>query len=233
MLRCFVDSKQSDWDVYVNKIFFAYNTSVHFITRHTPFELRFGVQPRIPCDLIYGLTHNSISTSGEEYVNEPNEPIEPVIELVDTGENLNPKLPEIAQTYANSLKSSLEEAYKLAAKNKDLRMEKAKLRHYRNIRKYEYQVGELVLTDHPRLSKGVSTGLAHKYYGPFVIVSKHPNGVNYSIRQLNKRRAKIFQIHKNRLKKRIKKRITVITWTILNPIQLNLIQLNSIQLNWT
>ena len=57
-----------------------------------------------------------------------------------------------------------------------------------------------MLTDHVQLKKGLCSGLAHKYFGPFVIKGKCKNGVNYIIaKQGNK--SKNFLIHKNRLKK--------------------------------
>ncbi|RNA05786.1 hypothetical protein BpHYR1_003568 [Brachionus plicatilis] len=79
-------------------------------------------------------------------------------------------------------------------------MDKAKLEHDRKIRKFEYKVGDYVLTDHPKLKKGHSHGLAHKYYGPFVIVGINENKVDYFIRLASSPRSKIKQIHKNRLK---------------------------------
>ncbi|RMZ97678.1 hypothetical protein BpHYR1_033445, partial [Brachionus plicatilis] len=75
------------------------------------------------------------------------------------------------------------------------------IRHDRNIRKFEYEVGDFVLTDHVQLKKGLSCGLAHKYHGPFENMAKHPNRVNFVIKRVNQKRSKAFLIHKNRLKK--------------------------------
>ena len=55
MLTHFVDEEQSDWDLKLDKVVFAYNTSVHAVTKKTPFELMFGRQAKIPLDLVYGL----------------------------------------------------------------------------------------------------------------------------------------------------------------------------------
>ena len=38
-----------------------------------------------------------------------------------------------------------------------------------------YEIGDYVLCDHPRLKKGVSRGLARKYYGPFIIKDRREN----------------------------------------------------------
>jgi hypothetical protein len=42
--------------------------------------------------------------------------------------------------------------------------------------------------------------LAHKYYGPFLVIGKHPNAVNYIIQRINSKKSKKIMIHKNRLK---------------------------------
>ena len=63
-------------------------------------------------------------------------------------------------------------------------MTKVKTRHDRQIRKFEYQAGDLVLCDHPRLKRGLASGLAHKYYGPFRIVEKRPNNVDYVLKRI-------------------------------------------------
>ena len=45
-------------------------------------------------------------------------------------------------------------------------MNKAKIDHDRKIRKFEYQIGDNVLTEHPKLKTGLSHGIAHKNYDP-------------------------------------------------------------------
>jgi hypothetical protein len=83
--------------------------------------------------------------------------------------------------------------------NKLIRIEKTKLFYDRKIKKKEYNIGDLVLCDHPKLSNGLSRGLAPRYYGPFEVVGKYDNGCNYLIKQHNKKQARIKQIHINRL----------------------------------
>ena len=56
MLTHFVIEMQADWDLKLNTVVFAYNTSVHAVTKMTPFELMFGLTPKIPLDLVYGVT---------------------------------------------------------------------------------------------------------------------------------------------------------------------------------
>ena len=52
MIRAHIDENQSNWDLILNKIAFAYNVSVHETTQTTPFELLFGRKPTIPIDIL-------------------------------------------------------------------------------------------------------------------------------------------------------------------------------------
>ena len=49
-----VSDHPENWDEFVTKICFAYNTSVHPTTGFSPFYLTFGRQARLPVDLMYG-----------------------------------------------------------------------------------------------------------------------------------------------------------------------------------
>jgi hypothetical protein len=84
--------------------------------------------------------------------------------------------------------------------NRDRIIKQAKVVHERRIKKQEYEIGDYVLTDHPKLKKRHSHGIAHKYYGPYVIMGKNSNGVDYFIKLAGHPKAKIKQIHINRLK---------------------------------
>ena len=45
---------EDDWDLYVDAIVFAFNTSYHEATGYSPYNLVFGRQPRLPDDVIFG-----------------------------------------------------------------------------------------------------------------------------------------------------------------------------------
>jgi hypothetical protein len=47
------------WEERLHKVCFAYNTSVHASTGHTPFYLMFGRQAKLPIDLMYPTANNS------------------------------------------------------------------------------------------------------------------------------------------------------------------------------
>lgn len=198
MIKCFVDENQADWDLHLNKLTFAYNSSVHEGTRQTPFELMFGIKPRIPCDIAFDAPILNLEARPMNMSTNNNNVI--TLEDVTDGECFEQNLPVQASEYLYYLQSHLKTVFKHAQMNRDIKMEKAKWRHDRQIKKFEYEVGDLVLTDHPRLKKGLSSGLAHKFYGPYEIIAKNLNGVDYTIKRLGTKKTKFFQIHKSRLK---------------------------------
>ena len=87
----------------------------------------------------------------------------------------------------------MQESHTKAAKYRNIAMDKHKLYYDRKIKRYMYEIGDYVLCDHPRLKKGVSRGLARKYYGPFIIKGKRENGVDYLIQRVGKKRGKTSQ----------------------------------------
>ena len=50
-LKHYITPKQHDWDKYISIAMFCYNTHIHSSTKFTPYELVFGVKPRIPSTL--------------------------------------------------------------------------------------------------------------------------------------------------------------------------------------
>ena len=50
------------------------------------------------------------------------------------------------------------------------------------------------------LKKGLSKGLAPRYYGPFKVVGKYENGCDFLIKSTSQPKAKVKQIHVNNLK---------------------------------
>jgi hypothetical protein len=78
-------------------------------------------------------------------------------------------------------------------------MTQAKAYYDRRIKKTSYELGDLVLVNHSELKKGLARSLAPRYYGPFDIVGKYKNGCDYLIRENGHPRARVKQIHHNRL----------------------------------
>ena len=49
------DTKLEEWDAVLSEVMFAYNASVHRTTGFTPIFLMFGVEARIPSEILVGL----------------------------------------------------------------------------------------------------------------------------------------------------------------------------------
>ncbi|CAF0882494.1 unnamed protein product [Brachionus calyciflorus] len=168
MIRCYIDENQLNWIQNLRKLSFAYNSSVHASTGFTTFEMVFGQKPRVPLDLIYRNFDEILAANinGDDLNQDENVNLE---YLFNHETPYNPKLPSEAMEFCHK-QEVFKRIYEQAIHNRDIIMDKAKIRHNRNIKKFEYQVGDLVLTDHVKVKKGVSSGLAHKYHGPFIIV---------------------------------------------------------------
>ena len=54
MITIYVDETRDNWDEHLTKLAFAYNSSIHNGTRISPFDMRFGQTPRIPCEIVLG-----------------------------------------------------------------------------------------------------------------------------------------------------------------------------------
>ena len=197
MIKAYIDEDQSNWDLNLSKLAFAYNSAVHATTQQTPFEMMFLRKPRIPIDLVFpqedvltrekfNKTHDVKQDQGEVTI----------MEDVD----VQPDVKEDAIKYLNEMNSKIRDCFKVVESNRDLVMDKAKWNHDRKIRKHEYRVGDLVLVNHPQIKAGLSQGLAIKYRGPFKVMGVNANKCDYLIKEINKPKAKMKQVHKNRLK---------------------------------
>ena len=52
MLRMAAVDDESNWDLKLPCLMFAYRTSVHEATKHTPFSLMFGREVQLPIDVM-------------------------------------------------------------------------------------------------------------------------------------------------------------------------------------
>ncbi|KAL2085708.1 hypothetical protein ACEWY4_019028 [Coilia grayii] len=70
LLRTLHPGKKKRWPQALPHLLFAYNTSVHQSTGHSPYELMFGRKPQLPVDFLLGrATEDPGSTSPEDWVN--------------------------------------------------------------------------------------------------------------------------------------------------------------------
>ena len=65
-ISMFVNSEQTDWDLYIHSILFAYRVSPCISTGDSPFYLLYGREPRLPPDVSL-LPPTALSSSVEEH----------------------------------------------------------------------------------------------------------------------------------------------------------------------
>ena len=65
MLSSFASSRTDDWDLWLDSVTFAYNTSKHDVLGVSPYEVVFGRAPRLPLELELGMPLSNPSTRNE------------------------------------------------------------------------------------------------------------------------------------------------------------------------
>jgi hypothetical protein len=70
MLSMYVDDVQSDWDLYIPYVLFAYRTAIHKSTRVTPYKMLFGREARTPFSVAAGLSRSLSTASLDKYQKE-------------------------------------------------------------------------------------------------------------------------------------------------------------------
>jgi hypothetical protein len=69
MPLCYLADNPRIWDEMLQKMAFAYCTSVHATTGFTPFEVVYGRKPKLPADLIFTAVKLDIQLSESDYAN--------------------------------------------------------------------------------------------------------------------------------------------------------------------
>jgi hypothetical protein len=134
MLIPWLNEHQNDWDLYLDHVAFAINTAVNVTTGHTPWELMFGMKPRIPIDLFYEALDIEQQQEIEEERSNSNEASPTALDL---------RVGLETEIYAQELKNRMQEAFKLVSTNRRLKMDRKKIEYDRNVRSGNFKVGDL------------------------------------------------------------------------------------------
>ena len=65
MLALFVSDRKHDWDLWIDNVVYAYNTSRHESLGVSPYEVVFGRPPRLPLELQLGIPLSNPSVQSD------------------------------------------------------------------------------------------------------------------------------------------------------------------------
>jgi hypothetical protein len=176
MLSHYCNQHQTDWDVYLPYVLFAYRTTPHNTLKQSPYYLLYGRNPRYPFDSLL--------------------PAPPLDDL---------ELSEKSTEYVDSLIEKL----KVASDVVDERLRQLDQRRTRTneamSRIPQYEVGAKVWLHNPVVKKGQTRKLTSPWVGPWQVIDKYSNLLNYKIHPLDKlgrlvNNAKSRLVHIGRLK---------------------------------
>ena len=178
----------------------------------------FGSHPRIPIDIIFPNTKPFNVNRPESKQVEFSE----IKDLFDTDlGNLNTIdiLDDITEEeilngeqniqdalkVVKAMKDRLRKNFEVITRNKNIKMSNAIKHHNRKYKRLEYEVGDTVLCNHPKLKKVLSRGLAPRFYGPFRIIGKSKNCQDYILKRMNSNKGRTKMVHRNNLRKYFEK----------------------------
>ena len=148
---------QTDWDDFLPYVLFAYRTTPHSTLKQTPFYLLYGRNPRYPFDSLL--------------------PPPPLDDL---------ELSEKSSRHVDDLIEKL----KVAKDVVDERLRQADLRRSETneamTRVPQYEVGAKVWLHNPVVKKGQTRKLTSPWTGPWQVIDKFNNLLNYKIHPLDK-----------------------------------------------
>ena len=158
---------QHKWRSLLPELTFALNTSESKATKCSPYYVVFGRSARLPIDVLFCAKEPSVGDS--------NTPL----------------------TYAQERQLILRDVFDVVFNNLQISKLKMQAQYNENLRFLNHQEGEKVWLKVKFYKTGENRKLAPRYSGPWTIVRKLPNGVNFEINNSRTSETKI--VHHDRL----------------------------------
>ncbi|KAF7710853.1 hypothetical protein HF521_009725, partial [Silurus meridionalis] len=105
MLRTLTERQKSDWRESLPKLIYAYNSTRCEVTGFSPFYLLFGRSPRLPVDLLFGLTPEAGTADHQEYMRRWKEQMQEAYEI--TTANAKKCAEKSKRNYDSKVRSSV------------------------------------------------------------------------------------------------------------------------------
>ena len=146
---------QKKWRSLLPELVFALNCSKSSAIKSVPYEVVFGRTPCLPIDVTFG-THE-----GDQ-----------VTDVVSP------------QDYLEELQFSLSDVFDQVAEKLKLSKLKMQKQYNRNLRVFDYKKGQKVWLKVKHYKTGENRKLTPRRRGPWTVVDKLPNGVNFKIKTI-------------------------------------------------
>lgn len=105
MLKTLTDKQKTNWKESLNKLIYAYNCTRCEVTGFSPFYLLFGRSPRLPIDLLFGLTSETGKVDHQKYMEKWRQEMQEAYEVVQ--ENAQKSKERGKRHYDGKAKSSV------------------------------------------------------------------------------------------------------------------------------
>ena len=159
---------QSKWASLLPELVFALNTSESKATKYIPFNVVFGRDARFPIDVLFD--HDRL----------------------DCPRDIN-----TAAEYTEDRNFALKDVYDTVITNLQVSKEKMQAQYNKNIRFIDHKTGDKVWLKVKYYKTGENRKLAPRRRGPWTVVRKLPNGVNFEIVNDHTKNKKV--VHHDRL----------------------------------
>ena len=141
-LATIIDPDQSNWDLLLDCVLFAYRTTVNTKVKEIPFYLLYGRDVVLPTDLAFNVEHDTYDTTEDK--------LDYKFDMVDR----------------------LTKAYRHLQEKKEVEMAKYKQYYDKNQKDIQFKIGDLVMVYWPAAKTGLSKKLLPSWRGPYKVTSQ-------------------------------------------------------------